>query len=104
VRRFPEYEDQTADQVHAGYSTWCDHPLLVAIYPSDTLVVYDPSVHAGSIVKTNHKSYPPQKPLSPDEAIGVVLYPYQGFWWWKYAVAAFCALLVGVGLGRSLRR
>ena len=103
VPSFPQYEDQTGGEVQAIYHTACERAVLVAEKVDGILVPYDSTKHAGWLVLTNHNNYPPQKPLGPNEAIGVVLIPVKvGLW--KYVLAAGAILLIGVAVGYAVAR
>jgi hypothetical protein len=71
---YPQWRDQTAHEA-AMIAAILGHPLQVSFDPSSPPVLYVPARHAQAKVAGNHKSTPPQKPLTPGEAIGVLLYP-----------------------------
>lgn len=75
VPHFPQWPGQTAIQVDGAFSFPCDHPLKVATDINGSFELYDLAKHGNWTVKENHKMYPPQKPLAPGEAVGVVFIP-----------------------------
>lgn len=103
VPTFPQYEEQSAGDVDGIYNTFCTHPVMIAQKKDGELVRYDKNKHAGWLVVGNHDKYPAQRPLAPNEAIGVVVVPVK-IDLWKYVICAALALLLGLAAGYAAAR